>query len=190
MAWVTAGHGTGGVLLLDLERGESLGRFGLDSDVGHLGQAGAAVRPGHETADVLVWSLEDRFDPAVREVAHPSGHAATLGQPTAGIAEENALDPAGDQHPIANHKETVRRAGGHDRCRGGEPGFVRYKNLCPDNGCVQPGVISSFPIRGIWLATMLAWHAFTYREVSHPADLDQLKAWFENVKIWVDFGHG
>jgi hypothetical protein len=116
-----------GVWLLDLERGESLGRFWLDGDVFHLGQAGAGVRPGHEAADVLVWSLEDRFDPAVGEVAYPAGHAAALSQPTAGVAEEDALDPAGDQYPIANHKQTVRGAGGRDGNRGDEPPFVRSK---------------------------------------------------------------
>jgi len=29
----------------------------------------------------------------------------------AGVAEEDALDPAGYQDPIAHHKQTVRRAG-------------------------------------------------------------------------------
>jgi hypothetical protein len=30
-----------------------------------------------------------------------------LGEPPAAIAEEDALHPAGDQHPIAHHKQTV-----------------------------------------------------------------------------------
>jgi hypothetical protein len=34
-----------------------------------------------------------------------------FGQAAAGVAEEDALDPAGDEHPIAHHKQTVRRAG-------------------------------------------------------------------------------
>jgi hypothetical protein len=33
-----------------------------------------------------------------------------LGQAPAGVAEEDALDPAGDEHPIAHHKQKVRRA--------------------------------------------------------------------------------
>ena len=32
-----------------------------------------------------------------------------LGHATAAIAEEDALHPAGDQYPIADHKQTVRR---------------------------------------------------------------------------------
>jgi hypothetical protein len=62
-------------------------------------------------ADILVRSFEDRFDPAIGKVAYPSGHAAALGQPTAGVAEEDALDPARDQYPIANHKHTVQSRG-------------------------------------------------------------------------------
>jgi hypothetical protein len=34
-----------------------------------------------------------------------------FGQAAAGVTEENALDPAGNEHPIAHHKQTVRRAG-------------------------------------------------------------------------------
>lgn len=77
----------------------------------HHGVTGAVVGPGHQAADVLGRSLEDRFHPAVGQVADPSGHAVFLGEPPAGIAEEDTLDPAGDQDAVADHKQTVRRAG-------------------------------------------------------------------------------
>jgi hypothetical protein len=32
-----------------------------------------------------------------------------LGQAAARVAEEDTLDPARDQHPIAHHKQRVRR---------------------------------------------------------------------------------
>jgi hypothetical protein len=34
-----------------------------------------------------------------------------FGQAAAGVTEKDALDPAGDEHPIAHHMQTVRRAG-------------------------------------------------------------------------------
>jgi len=71
------------------------------------------VRTGScdERVDRFRRALEDRFDPAVGQVAHPARHAVLLGQAAAGVAEEDALDPAGDEHPIAHHKPKVRRPG-------------------------------------------------------------------------------
>lgn len=69
------------------------------------------TRPLHQTADFPVRPLEDRFDPAVREVPHPAAHAVPLGHPAAGVAEEHALHATRDQHPIANHTDTLRPAG-------------------------------------------------------------------------------
>ena len=106
MSWVTLVRA-----LLDLERGESLRRLGLDGDVVDFGQARAAMGPVHQAADLLIWPLEDCFDPAVGKVAYPSGHAVLLGQAPAGVTEEDTLDAAGDQHPIAKHMQTVRREG-------------------------------------------------------------------------------
>ena len=68
-------------VLLDVEGGESLGLFGLDGDGFHDGQAWAGVRPVEQAADIFGWALEDRFDPAVGQVAHPAGDAVLLGQP-------------------------------------------------------------------------------------------------------------
>jgi len=56
----------------------------------HDGQAGTGVRPVEQAADIFGQALEDRFDPAVGQVAHPAGHAMLLGQPPAAIAEEDA----------------------------------------------------------------------------------------------------
>lgn len=69
------------------------------------------MRPVHHVADIVILPLEDRFDPAVGKVAYPSGYAVLLGQPPAGVPERDTLDPAGDQHPIAKHMQTVRRGG-------------------------------------------------------------------------------
>ncbi len=97
--------------LFDVEGGEAFWGFGVDGDALDDGVAGAGVRPVDQVADVLGRALEDRFDPAIGQVAHPAGHAVLLGQAAAAVAEEDALHPAGDQHPIANHMQTVRRAG-------------------------------------------------------------------------------
>ncbi len=117
-------------LLPDVEGGESFRGFGLDGDGLYHGQAGAAVRPVEQAADILGEAFEDRLDPAVGQVAHPADHAVLLGEPPAAIAEEDALHPAGDQHPIAHHKQTVRRPGrdrraGRERSPEREPGAVR-----------------------------------------------------------------
>ena len=82
----------------------------MHGDVADDSQAGAGVRPVDEAADLLSRTFEDRFDPAVRQVADPARHAVLFGQAAAGVTEEDALDPAGDEHPIAHHKQTVRRA--------------------------------------------------------------------------------
>ncbi len=115
MTWVTSGEPAGTALLeavtlgllRDAEGGEPFWGFGLDGDGLYHGQAGAGVRPVEQAADILGEAFEDRLDPAVGQVAHPAGHAVLLGEPPAAIAEEDALHPAGDQHPIAHHKQTV-----------------------------------------------------------------------------------
>ena len=111
--------------LRDPERVESFGRFGLDRDVVDHGVTGAVAGPVHQAVDVLGRSLEDRFDPAVGQVADPSGHAVFLGEAPAGVAEEDTLDPAGDQDAVADHRRrSPRRSGAVSwprpggRCRG------------------------------------------------------------------------
>jgi hypothetical protein len=110
--------------LPDPERVEAFGWFGLDLNVVDRGVTGAVTGPLHQAADVLGRSLEDRFDPAVGQVADPAGHAVLLGQPPAGVAEEDTLNLAGDQDAVANHTQTVqrpRRAGGQAPAIGAVP---------------------------------------------------------------------
>ena len=52
-----------------MEGGEAFGGFGLDGYVVDGGQAGAGVGPVDQAADVLGRAFEDRFDPAVGQVA-------------------------------------------------------------------------------------------------------------------------
>ena len=87
--------------------------------------------PLDQPRDVIGQPLEDRLDPAVGQVAHPAGHAVLHGQPPAGITEEHTLDPAGDQDPIANHKQKVRRVragrtGGRTHLGSGTPATAGY----------------------------------------------------------------
>src|SRR5208282_6683524 len=51
---------------------------------------------------------------AVGKVADPSAHAMLERHPPAGGTEVDALNPASDQHPIPDHKQTVRH--GSQRC--------------------------------------------------------------------------
>jgi len=101
-------------LIPDQERIESFWLFGLHGNVGHDGELRAAPRPVQQVADVVGWSLEGCFDAAVGKVTHPSAHAMLQGHPPASGAEVDALDLTGDQHPIADHKQTVRY--GSRRC--------------------------------------------------------------------------
>ena len=111
--WASISRWAGGASdgLPDVEGGEAFGGFGLDGYVVDSGQAGAGMGPVDQAPDVLGRAFEDRFDPAVGQVADPARHAVLFGQAAAGVTEEDALNPAGDEHPIAHHKQTVRRAG-------------------------------------------------------------------------------
>lgn len=95
-------------LIPDQERIESFWLFGLHGNVGHDGELRAAPRPVQQVADVIGWSLEGGLDATVGKVTHPSAHAMLQGHPPAGGAEVDTLDLTGDQHPIADHKQTVR----------------------------------------------------------------------------------
>jgi len=101
-------------LIPDQERIESFWLFGLHGNVGHNGELRAAPHPVQQVADVIGWSLEGCLDAAVGKVTHPPAHAMLQGHPPAGGAEVDALDLTGDQHPIADHKQTVRY--GSRRC--------------------------------------------------------------------------
>ena len=104
-------------LVPDHEGVESFWLLGLYGNIGHDGQARAAPRPVQQVLNVVGWSLESCLDPAVGKITHPSVHAMLQGHPPAGGAEVDPLDLTGDQHPIANHKQTVGH--GHRGCSHG-----------------------------------------------------------------------
>ena len=96
-------------LLPDQERAQALRLLGLHRNIGHDGVRRATARPVHEAADILSPSFEDRLDPAVGKVAYPPAHSALARHPLAAVAEEDTLDLAMDQDPVADHSETLRR---------------------------------------------------------------------------------
>jgi hydrogenase maturation protein HypF len=95
--------------LPDLESDDPLGWFRRHANVLHDGGARSVMRPLDQAADLLGGSLEDGLDTAVRQVSHPAAYAVLLSHPLTRAAEEHALDEARDQHPIANHTNTLRR---------------------------------------------------------------------------------
>src|ERR1700722_3548795 len=99
--------------LLDDEAGESAGRLDLDRHVVDDGAAGAMAGPLDQVRDIGLRALESRFDPAVGKVADPPRHATLLGEATERIAEEDTLDPPGNQQSVADHRHrpTVHRQG-------------------------------------------------------------------------------
>jgi len=94
---------------------ESFWLLGLHGNVRHDSESRSAPGPVEQLANVVSWSLEGRLDAAVGKVADPSAHALPEGHLPAGGAEVDALDLTGDQHPIADHNQTVR----HGRQRRG-----------------------------------------------------------------------
>src|SRR5690242_21873849 len=106
--WARSG-GTGCVAsaadgLPDVEGGQAFGGFGVDGDVVDDGAAGAEAGPVDQVTDVVGRAFEDGFDPAVGQVSHPAGHAVLIGHALARVTEEDALDPAGDQDTVADHR--------------------------------------------------------------------------------------
>src|SRR5215470_6832159 len=96
--------------LSDQERAQPGRLLGLDRDVGHHGQLRAMARPLDEAVHAVGRSFEDRLDPAVGEVANPPAHTMLKGPPLARVAEVDALDPAGDEYPVADHHPAPRPA--------------------------------------------------------------------------------
>jgi predicted ester cyclase len=104
-------------VLPDLEGAQPFWLFGLHRDVCDNGQPRASLNPVQQMLNVLGRSLENCLDPAVGEVAHPPGHTMVPRLPLAGTAEVDTLNPPGDQHPVADHIQTLRQgdaAIGHD----------------------------------------------------------------------------
>jgi uncharacterized protein YjbI with pentapeptide repeats len=101
--------------------------------------------PVQQVLHVLGGALEYRLDPAVVQVAHPPRHAALPGHPLAGGAKVDALDLAGDQHPITDHVPTLslppahlgplrsqrqpRHAYSIDSCHGGQVTDFKSEDL-------------------------------------------------------------
>jgi len=82
-------------------------------------RCGAVLAPRYERVDRFRRTLEDRFDPAVGQVAYHPTHTGSLGPPGAGHAVTHALHPPLDDDPPAYHpaQDTRRdafspRAGG------------------------------------------------------------------------------
>jgi hypothetical protein len=102
------------------------------------------MRPVDQAADIVGRAFEDRFDPAVGQVAHPAGHTVPLGQAAAAVTEEDALHAAGDQHPITDHKQTVRwpTQSGTSSGRGGKAGpFGRKLRSQPERAWMAVSAI-------------------------------------------------
>ena len=66
------------------------------------------AHPLDEAVNAVGRSLEDRLDPPVGKVAYPPVHTMLEGPSPADVAEVDALDPTGDEHPITDHKQTLR----------------------------------------------------------------------------------
>jgi hypothetical protein len=65
------------------------------------------MSPLDQMLDALGVALEGSLDPAVRQVAHPTGDAPLSGDAAARVAEEDALHIAGDKYPPTDHRATV-----------------------------------------------------------------------------------
>src|SRR4029077_13492924 len=65
--------------LPDREGSQALWLLSLHGDVRHHGQARAMVCPVHQVLHVAGGALEDGFDPAVVQVAHPPGYPVLPG---------------------------------------------------------------------------------------------------------------
>jgi hypothetical protein len=61
----------------------------------------ADATPGDHGLDVCARALEDRLDGAVVAVANPTANRQRLCLPAARLTEPDALDVAGDHHPLA-----------------------------------------------------------------------------------------
>ena len=122
--------------------------LGLHRDGCHHGQARAMPCPVHQVLHIAGGTLEDGFDPAVVQVAHPPGHTALPGHPLTGSAEVDTLDQTGDQHPIADHMLTLRCPAAADARVSWKAGRVTAELLHePVEGEWSFIGLESFPVR-------------------------------------------
>lgn len=96
--------------LPDLEGGKSFWLFRLHRYARHRRQPGTTAGPVDQVLYVFGRSLEDSLDPAVGKIAYPACDPVRHGQPTARVSEEDTLDTAGDEHPVADHDTDVTGA--------------------------------------------------------------------------------
>ena len=87
-------------------------RFG-DANGAYPGRRRAAVRPGDEALERFGWSLEDRFDPAVRAVADPAGQSEPLRLRLHGGTVADALYQSVDQQVTRDHSGHCRAFAHH-----------------------------------------------------------------------------
>jgi len=81
-----------------------------DANAANVCRCRAVLAPRDERIDQFGPALEDRFDPAVEQVAHHPAHSGSLGTPGAGHAIAHALHPPLDDDPLADHPRTIRGA--------------------------------------------------------------------------------
>jgi hypothetical protein len=120
-------------LLSDLECAQPLWLFGLHRDVCDHSLTRAPANPVQQVLNILGRSLENCLNPAIGTVARPPGHTVLRGHPLAGTAEVDTLNSAGDQHPVADHSQTLRR----DR------GAPRQTACLLDSGARKAGIIGT-----------------------------------------------
>jgi hypothetical protein len=67
----------------------------------------SVAAPGNQAGHRIGRSLEAGFDAAIGQVAYPSGDALLASNPTAALAEEDALHGPGDEDPTPDHLQTL-----------------------------------------------------------------------------------
>ena len=80
-----------------------------DANAANVCRCRTVLAPRHERVDRFRRALEDRFDPAVGQVAHQPAQTGSLGPPGAGHAVAHALHPPLDDDPSADHPEQDTR---------------------------------------------------------------------------------
>ena len=78
----------------DREAAVAYGRLVENLHIDNHGPWRTRPAPRHHLADRGCRPLEDGFNPPVRPVAHPTGHADLGGQAPAGLAKPHPLHPA------------------------------------------------------------------------------------------------
>jgi hypothetical protein len=91
----------------NLEPGEPLRLLFEQVDGADLSPCRPAPAELDQLVDGLGIALEDSLHGTVGPVAHPAGDAGPLGPPPRGVPEEDSLDPAADDDPLAGQRELL-----------------------------------------------------------------------------------